>query len=77
MPDDSQPFTEKELEALVREHGKPVREGFENDVLRKVRSLQRETERTVTSDSKSDRLKELEDAAGSTELEAPEQDLEM
>ena len=77
MSDDKQPFTEKELEALVREHGKPVREGFENDVLKKVRSLQRENKKSTISDSKSDRLKELEDAAGSTELEAPEQDLEM
>lgn len=74
MSDDTQPFTEKELEALVREHGKPVREGFENDVLKKVRSLQRENKGPITSNSESSRRQELEDAADSEDLE---QDLEM
>ena len=77
MPKDTQPFTEKELEALAREHGKPVREGFENDVLKKVRSLKPEHDREVAPRSKNERLQELEDAIESDEQESPEKDLEM
>lgn len=76
MPDEKQPFTEKELEALAREHGKPVREGFEEDVLNKVRSLQKEKAQQASIDPEGNRLQELEDASNSAEKTPPEQDLE-
>lgn len=65
MPEDKQPFTEKELEALAREQGKPVRKGFENDVLKKIRFPQPEN----------NRRKELEDLADSVEQDQPDQEL--
>ena len=64
MPDDTQPFTEKELEALAREHGKPVREGFKKDVLAKIRS------------PKKDRTQELEDLVKKKDEENPEMELD-
>lgn len=64
MPDDTQPFTEKELEALAREHGKPVRDGFEKDVLAKIRS------------PKKDRVKELEDLVKEKDEKNPEMGLD-
>ena len=72
MPDDPPPFTEEELEALAREQGKPVRKGFEQDVLNKVRSRQRESESKLETEIDSTRLQELEDSTKRSEKDARE-----
>jgi hypothetical protein len=77
MPEETQPFTEKELEALAREQGKPARKGFESGVLKKVRSLQPEKESRTVSETEGDRRKELEDATDPADQKNPDQELEM
>ncbi|MFT5633112.1 MAG: hypothetical protein ACI9SQ_000824 [Rubritalea sp.] len=60
MSNEPEKFTEKELEALAREQGKPVREGFIKDVLERVREPQK------------DRKQELEDTVKEKETDNPE-----
>ncbi len=59
MSNDPTKFTEKELEALAREQGKPVRDGFIKDVLERVREPQK------------DRKQDLEDIVEEKEKDSP------
>lgn len=77
MSEDPESFTEAELEALAREHGKPLRKGFENDVLQKVRFLEKEHKSGTAPSEGEKRREELRNAADSGEQSSLEQDPEM